>query len=291
MLKLTTTNARRALVGTTVLAFLLLPTKSTAGGASTCTQSGTEVRVNLMADGSSGVLQRNAAGAILYDEGGDATPAEPCGLATVFTTDKIEIEDTSNDGGTAIVIDVSQGDFSDGTSDIPITVDLGAGYIDAFGVIGSGDRDYWTFGASQSGLTRGNLQNNGSAEIRFLSQPDFGFGASHAGNDRVCSLGGNSHGIPRKSLIGWVWIGGAGRDSLCGGLSSDRLVGKPGGDNLRGGGGGDVLKGGDDADRLKGGGGSDLLKGSQGPDVLRGGPGQDSCRGGPGADRQSRCER
>lgn len=292
MLKHTSTTARRLLVCSAALALLVLPSPpSVAGGGSTCTFSGGVVRVELLADGSSGVLQRNAAGIILYREEGST--AEPCGLpaATVFTTDKIEIEDTSNDGGTVIILDVSQGDFSDGANDIPIRVDLGQGSIDAFGVVGSANADHWTFGAARSGLTKGNLQNNGSAEIKFLSQPDFGFGASRGGSDRACSLGGDSHGMARQSLIGWVWIGGAGADRLCGGLNSDRLVGKGAGDILRGGGAGDVLKGGGKADRLKGGSGGDLLLGNAGPDVLRGGGGDDRCRGGPGADQQARCER
>lgn len=292
MLKRTTTRGRRALVSSAALVLLLLlpSSPSTAGGGSNCSQSGSEVHVDLMADGALGILQRNAAGLILYQEEG-ATSAQPCGTANVFTTTKIEIEDTTSDGGTVIILDVSQGDFSDGTNDIPITVDLGTGSVDAFGLIGSSAADHWTFGSSQSGLSRGNLQNNGSAEIKFLSHPDFGFGTSRGGNDRACSLGGSSRGIPRKSLVGWVWIGGGGTDTLCGGIFSDRLVGKAGNDNLRGGAGGDVLKGGGDADRLKGAAGGDLLRGNQGSDVLRGGGGRDRCGGGPGADQESNCER
>ena len=284
----TATGARRALLCVLALGLLFLPTPARAGGNSTCTFSSGRVYVNLQNDGSSGILQRNAGGVILYQAEGDASP-QPCGLATVFTTDRIKVEDTSDDGGTAIFLDVSQGDFSDGIDDIPVRIDLGAGAIDAFGLIGGSGADHWTFGANRKGLTRGNLQNNESAEIKFSSQPDFGFGASGAGNDRACSRGGG--GIPRQSLIGWVWIGGGGADKLCGGLTSDRLVGRGGNDNLAGGRGGDTLKGGDGADALKGGASGDLLRGGPGPDNLRGGGGFDRCSGGPGADQEARCER
>lgn len=283
-----TVGARTALVAFAVAVPVMGP--ASAGGSSSCSFSAGEVYVELQQDDSSGVLSRNALGVITYQEEGQT--AQPCGTATVLNTDTIKIEDTSAGGSTGIILDLSQGGFTDpGGGDIPIRVNLGTGALDTFGLVGGSDPDVWTFGANQRGATRGNLQSDDSAEVKFVSEPDFGFGLSAAGADRACSLGSEARGIPRKSLMGWVWIGGADADVLCGGVTSDRLVGQGGEDRLRGGGAGDVLKGGAEADKLKGGSSGDILRGARGNDTLKGGAGFDRCSGGPGADQEARCER
>ena len=288
------TNRKASIVGFRVAlaAFLaVIPVMGTAsaGGNSSCTFSGGEVYVNLMQDDSSGILSRDAAGLILYQEEGST--AQPCGVATVLTTDLIKVEDTSSGGSTGIIFDLSEGSFTGGSGDIPVRIDLGSGTLDTFGLIGGSDPDVWTFGSNARGDSRGNLQSDASAEVKFLSEPDFGFGLSNGGADKACSLGSGARGIPGKSFMGWVWIGGADADVICGGLASDRLVGQAGDDRVRGGGGGDIVKGGADADRLKGGSSGDILRGSKGNDSLKGGAGFDRCSGGPGADQEARCER
>lgn len=287
MLKVSS-NQRRArgrllLLAATSVAFALPAGTAGAGGTSSCTFTGGEVKVTLQQDDSSGILSRNALGVIEYSDGTTPDP-EPCGTATVVTTDRITIEDTSNGGSTGIILDIRGGHFADGGNEIPIIVDLGAGNLDSFGVIGGTGNDRWTFGT-----TKGNLQNDDQGEIEFESLPDFGFGTPRGGNDNLCASGGEGTG--NTSVIGWVFLGGEDDDRLCGSLVTDRLVGGGGNDLVRGKGGGDVIKGKAGNDRLRGNRGNDRLAGGAGGDNLKGGAGIDTCRGGSGGDHKRRCER
>lgn len=261
---------------------LVQSTPAVAGDNSTCTYSGTIVRVRLLQDGSSGVLQRNAAGAIFYDS--ETSTPQPCGLATVFTTDRIVVKDASAGGSTGIVLDVSQGDFAAGPNEIPIKIDLGAGAVDTFAVVGGGGADNWTFGTA-----RGNLQNDAAGEIDFLSQPDYGIAATGGGANRVCASG--RRGTGRTSVMPWVMSGGGGDDKLCGGLRDDHLLGRGGIDRVSGKGGQDRARGGGGIDLVRGNAGNDVLGGGKAADDLRGGRGFDACKGGAGRDREASCER
>ena len=277
------TRARVAVLGTGLLLAGLPLGSAGAGGTAICTFTGGEVLVDLQQNGSSGILSRDALGVIQFNDG--ATPAtQPCGPATTATTNQIKIKDTSNGGSTSIILDIREGHFANGGNEIPIKVDLGAGTIDSFGVIGGADNDFLTFGRSE-----GNLQKDTNAEITFQSPPDFGFATPQGGRDRACASGGRGTG--RNSLFGWVFIGGPDDDRLCGGLATDRLNGNGGDDTVRGGGGLDTVKGKGGNDRLRGNGGPDNLIGNKGADDLNGGPGTDTCNGGPGADQKGRCER
>ena len=254
-------------------------------GPSTCTFTpGGEVIVELMEEDSSGVLSRNAGGVILYDDESDPpTPPAPCGPATVVTTNLISIRDTSDDGSTGIILDLREGPFANGANSIPIRVNLAGGPLDTFGVVGADDADTWTFG-----FDKANLQDDGDAELRFVSSPDFGFASGRGGIDRICASGRRGTGGP--SRVGWVFEGGDRADKICGGRDTDRLIGDDGDDTLKGNGGGDTLKGGRGDDRVQGGWSSDLLFGNKGVDGLNGGPGFDGCKGGPGGDIKARCE-
>ena len=253
-------------------------------GASTCAFTGGEVTVDLQEDDSSGILSRDAAGLIFYDDESEPpTPPAPCGLATTATTTRIKVKDTSNDGSTGIILDLTEGPFANGGTEIPIRIDLDRGVIDTFGLVGGGGVDFWTFG-----FKKANLQNDQNAELTFVTFPDFGFGAAGGDNDHACATGNRGTGGP--SQIGWVFAGGAGNDVLCGGRDTDRLVGQAGNDKIRGSGGGDTLKGGAGADRISGNSSSDVLAGNRGGDILNGGVGFDGCNGGPGGDRKRRCE-
>ena len=281
-----TRDVKRIGLAMVALASLFVSNPAPAGagepGASTCTSTGGELTVELMAEDSSGILSRNAAGVIFYDdEANPPTPPSPCG-ATVSTT-LIRVRDTSDDASTGIVLDLREGHFANGGNPIPIRINLGRGPLDTFGVVGKDTGDAWTFG-----FDKGNLQDDDHAELRFVSPPDFGFASSRGGLDRVCSGGKRGTGGP--SQIGWVFQGGGGADRICGGRDTDRLIGDGGDDTLTGNGGGDTLKGGLGDDRLKGGSSSDLLFGNKGIDGLNGGPGFDGCRGGPGGDIKAQCE-
>ena len=253
-------------------------------GPSTCTFSSGEVLVDLQEDGSSGILSRNVAGVIMYDDEAEPpTPPAPCGMATTATTTLIKVEDTGDDGSTGIILDLTEGHFANGGTEIPIEIDLARGPLDTLGLVGSTDADFWTFG-----FKKANLQEDQNAEVTFVAFPDFGFGAAEAGNDRVCANG--RRGTGGASQIGWVFFGAGGSDVLCGGQDSDRIVGQAGNDKIKGNGSGDTLKGGAGADRIAGNSSSDLLAGGKGGDDLNGGPGFDGCNGGPGGDKKKRCE-
>ena len=253
-------------------------------GASTCTFTGGEVIVDLQQDGSSGILSRNAPGVIFYDDESEPpTPPAPCGLATTATTTLIRVTDTSNDGSTGIILDLTEGHFTNGGTEIPIRINLDRGPLDTFGLVGGAGVDFWTFG-----FKKANLQEDQNAELTFVSFPDFGFGSTGGDNDRACANG--NRGTGGSSQIGWVFAGGAGNDVLCGGRDTDRLVGKAGNDRIKGNGGGDTVKGGGGDDRVFGNSSSDVLMGNKGGDHLNGGPGFDGCNGGPGGDEKKRCE-
>lgn len=292
MLRTATTStghfARLSVVVISAVALLLggttLGVRAGTPGASTCTFTGGEVLVDLQEDGSSGILSRDAAGLILYDDESEPpTPPAPCGLATTATTTSIKVEDTSDDGSTGIILDLNEGHFDNGGSEIPIEINLARGTLDAFGVISGGGEDFWTFG-----FEKGNLQKDDEAELDFVRPPDFGFGATAGANDHACSNGNRGTGGP--SQVGWVFDGGDGADTLCGGRNTDRILGQDGDDTIKGNGGGDTLKGGDGDDKVSGNSSSDLFFGNKGGDGLNGGPGFDGCNGGPGGDSKKRCE-
>ena len=275
-------GTRRKVVLLVLAMGLALVPGTAAADHSTCTYSDGDVRVRLLHDGSSGVLQRNATGLIIYD-GENSTPQQ-CGLATVFTTDRIVVKDASGGGSAGIVLDVSQGDFAAGANEIPIKIDLGAGAVDTFAVVGGGGNDFWTFGT-----TKGNLQNDSAGEIEFLSQPDYGIAATGGGTNRACASG--RRGTGRTSVTPWVISGGGGDDTLCGGLRDDHVLGRGGSDRLGGKGGEDRVHAGAGRDLLRGNSGNDSLGAGKGADDLRGGRGFDACRGGAGRDREASCER
>lgn len=271
-----------ALLGCAFVVNAALPVA--AGGPSTCSFSGGEVRVELEQDDSSGTLTLDNLGvAILYNDDGPPAAAEPCETATVSNTNKIVVEDVSDGGSSGIILDLLNGPFADGGAEIPIEIDLGSGPLDTFAVLGSTGADFWTFGSEGA-----NLQQDSAAEIEFVRQPDLGLGSLRGGNDRACANGGR--GTEITSQLTWLFSGGADDDRLCGGFVTDQLLGETGSDVLRGNGGIDTLKGGKDGDRLFGNASNDVLYGNEGSDELNGGPGSDVCKGGAGNDQKTHCE-
>jgi Ca2+-binding RTX toxin-like protein len=239
-----------------------------------------EVHVTLESDGADGVLGVAPAPASAVTWNGT-----PCGTATVLTTESIVIEDTTNDKDTGVIIDLSNGPLENSSGDgIPMSVDLGAGRNDTFGVNGTTGNDFWTFGRS-----KGNLQEDEEAEITFESFPDLAFGVTGDGTDRACANGGHGTGDD-AALITWVFNGGGDVDTLCGGNATDGLIGEGGADNLRGYGSPDLIKGRAGEDKIFGSSGNDELRGNNGHDEIDGGTGQDLCYGGEGTDTVRRCE-
>ncbi|MDQ3954348.1 MAG: hypothetical protein M3285_02215 [Actinomycetota bacterium] len=253
-----------------------------ADGVTNCSYSPMtmEVLVTLESDGADGVLSRTPSPATAITWNG-----APCDAATVLGTTAITIEDTTNDKDTGVVLDLSNGAFENSSGDeIPISVDLGSGKNDTFGVVGTSGKDYWSFGRR-----KGNLQKDDEAEIKLVSYPDLSFGVTGGGKDRACANGGRGTGD--AALSTWVFSGGNGADRLCGGNATDGLFGEGGDDNLRGYGSPDLIKGDAGDDKIFGSSGNDELRGNDGSDEINGGTGQDLCYGGEGSDSLRRCER
>jgi Ca2+-binding RTX toxin-like protein len=89
------------------------------------------------------------------------------------------------------------------------------------------------------------------------------------------------------SVVGDVFVGGAGDDIFTGTEGDDIASGGAGDDTLNGLGGNDILNGNDGADTILGGAGNDTLSGGSDNDTLSGGLGNDTLDGGGGADTAS----
>ena len=248
-----------------------------AGGpiGSRCTYSDGVVRVEMYRNNAHGTLGRDASGVIYYYD--HNSTREPCGAATVFSTERIVVEDTLKGAFTAFFLDISEGQFASNGDEIPIRIDLGPSGYDGFILYGGGEEDFWTFGRN-----RANLQRDQAAEIVFVNLPETASAWSAGGRDRVCATGGRGTG--RASLVPWGIDSGARGDTLCGGGEEDLLVGADGNDVLRGRGAFDVLHGGAGRDLMFGNAQGDSLEGDEGADRLRGGSGEDRLNGGPGFD-------
>jgi Ca2+-binding RTX toxin-like protein len=256
------------------LASFALAVPAWGGAQTTCTYQGGIVRVRLLDDGSSSVIARTGAA---ITENGDL-----CGAATILNTNEINVRDMSNGGSTSFLIDLSGGDFSNGVNDISFQINLRTGTRDVFGVAGSDNTDFMTFGRDGA-----NLQNDATAEVEFLSTPDLGIAAGRRGGDRICAKGDNGTGA--SSNVVWGIVASYGADVVCGGDSFDLISGGPGPDRIAGGAGPDNVRGNGGADRLAGQRAPDSLYGGAGDDELHGGGGRDLCRGGPGDDVENGC--
>jgi Ca2+-binding RTX toxin-like protein len=239
-----------------------------------CIFENNKAKVRLLHDDSSAVL--SLLGAAITMNG------DPCGGATTATTDEINVRDTSNAGSTGVIIDLSGGQFVDGSDPIPFVIDLRTGTRDTFAVAGTSGDDFFTLGADGA-----NLQQDTEAEISFQSSPDIGFIVPRDGADTASARGGRGTGD--KSFIVWAMSGGDGPDELKGGGGSDFISGSAGADDLIGDLGNDVLRGRGGDDHLAGKRGNDRLFGNNGDDTLLGGPGIDDCAGGAGDDDLTSC--
>jgi RTX calcium-binding nonapeptide repeat (4 copies) len=248
-----------------------------AGGpvGSTCTYAAGVVRVEMSRNNAHGTLDRDRSGIIYYYD--HNSTREPCGGATVLSTERIVVEDTQRGAGTAFFLDVSKGSFGHNGREIPMRIDLGPSGYDSFIVEGGRKNDTWTFGKS-----RANLQRDQAAEIDFANPPDIASASSAGGHDRVCADG--RRGTGRASGVPWAIEGGDAPDRLCGGREEDHVLGGNGHDVMRGKGSTDVLTGGAGRDRVLGNAKDDFLEGNEGVDELRGGAGGDAFNGGSGFD-------
>lgn len=285
--RMSTRSAHRFLflpVAFVVVTLAAIPAAQAADG---CTYDPGTLTVSVSVSGLStgppdNVLRVDPGGGIQFE-------GASCG-GTVTSTDTILVIGSSGTDR-AFVIDLGGGPFApgatpeaDGSPEIEIQVDLGAGVDDLLVVWGTASAD--SFVAGQQGIdVNGDLDGEvlvSGAEDRAL----VGFG----GNDSLQARGGGGLGGPLVATI--TLFGLDGRDRLVGGKAGDLLGGGAGDDTLAAGPGKDVLVGGAGNDLLKGQGGNDLILGGPGDDRLAGGSGIDRCRQGPGTGRGgSTCER
>ena len=259
-------------------AAILLPVDPARADA-TCNFESNKVKVRFSDDGDAGEITR--VGVAIEFNGGACTGSS--GIATVLNTDEINVRDNSNGGSTSFFVDLSGGQFEDGSDEIPMKIDLRTGTRDVFGVAGSMSGDFMHFGSEGA-----NLQDDADGEISFESSPDVGLAAGGDGGDKMCAAGG--HGTGPEGFFLWGMTGGTGADIMCGSATTDVLSGQSGPDRIKGRSGGDILRGRGGDDRLVGRRGNDQLYGNKGADVLLGGPGIDTCKGGPGPNASQNCE-
>jgi Ca2+-binding RTX toxin-like protein len=171
------------------------------------------------------------AGRILVD-------GEPCGAATVATTDRIT--GAGGKGRQRLVLDLRGGSFGE----VAIEAELGGGRADRVALIGGpgGERHE----ANRRGLDL---------------DPATGSAVALAGVDLLTVDTGR--GADQVDAGPWQkrlrLAGGRGADALRGGRRGDRIAGGPGHDHLEGAGGGDRVEGGRGSDRCPGGAGTDAL--------------------------------
>jgi len=253
----------------------------------------------------------------------------PCpGPPSLSEIDTIIVKDES--GGDTLLLTILRPhrfvpgftDEGDGTSEIELQIDLGAGTdllkIEA-GEFGTGTGV--TFGLGTAGI---NLNGDSDVDLTLVGVERVSATGTDAAD--IISAGGafatgDPFPIPVRAsgLAGNdILAGGRARDVLTGQQGNDRIVGGAGDDDLDGAEGldlmigfrgDDVLNGGDDRDDLRGGegrdeligargnddlrgqDGQDELRGNEGNDRLDGGPDRDDCNGGPGVNRFRHCER
>jgi Ca2+-binding RTX toxin-like protein len=218
---------------------------------------------------------------------------EPCGAATVTTTDSISIEGAAGTSET-LILDQRGGVFGPGATpefnipEIEIATELGDA-SDRVIVYGTEGADFTA--AGQSGFA---TNSDGDVDVTF---------SPNTFNLEVHVLGGNDHFDARGTGgAGLVFLGpvvatgGEGDESLVrGGSGPDRLDGGPGNDVIEGQEGNDVIFGGGGDDTMTGGGGDDTIDGGPGIDTFNGNDGDDtflaqddeadaSLSGGPGID-------
>jgi Ca2+-binding RTX toxin-like protein len=146
------------------------------------------------------------------------------------------------------------------------TLDGGAGADDMAGSDGADTVTYASRTTNLSLSLDGKANDGAAGEADKLDDTiDTLIGGS--GNDTISGNPGPS---------GWLFVGGAGNDSLTAGANAD--------DSLQGGDGNDILVGGLGKNSLDGGNGNDSLFGGAGADVLVGGAGIDTIRGDTGND-------
>jgi Ca2+-binding RTX toxin-like protein len=261
--------------------------------------------------------------AIVLARAGDAivVDGQPCGTATVFTTDTISIrgEEQPPAVGHLFEVDLSGGPFSpgrtdegDGSSEIEIRIDTGPSVGDIVTIRGGAEAD--TFELRGTALNVDGAPDD-RPDVRFMHLNDI-VGEEETtivdslhllpgdGDDRLDVRGPTSgpqyadfQAGPGDDVVlstSYVVFGGPGDDDMRNeGLAT--LVGGPGDDRLvadtiaktvfmYAGGGDDVLIGGTAFNSLNGAAGDDILRGRPGKDYLTGGSGSDRLLGQAGKD-------
>jgi Ca2+-binding RTX toxin-like protein len=278
----------------------------------------------------------NGASATIGRSGSDLSVTGPgiadstCGGATVTNIDSIAV--TGDGGAQALTVDLSGGRLGpgataepSGTSEIEVSVDLGAG-ADTFALKGGAGDDTFRFGTTGVKLN-GDSDNDitlaGVDSVTVEGGPgDDVYAAPAVPDGATTFIGGSgidaaSYGLRTAGVK--VLLDNVANDGGSGGAEGDDIrssvekvtagkgkdlvdavaqsaantfKGLAGNDTLRGRLGRDTLIGGDGSDVLEGGDGNDTVNtrdGISGNDTARGGSGTDICRTDPG-DTRSGCE-
>ncbi len=234
----------------------------------------------------------------------------PCGVATVTTTETIQV--TGTGPGDEVTIDLSGGAFAPGKtaeadggdSEIEFVVDLGSGTpIGKVHLLGSAGSDAITIG--DGGVNLNAAEAVGDADVTFTNPVTLD-AEGGSGDDTLSAAGGGATGA---ALAGVILHGGDGNDVLSGAAGGDVLTGDAGTDTVDyagatqsvsldlglgtatiGGGAPDQLatienaNGSPGDDHMIGDTGPNVLSGADGNDVLEGSTGDDTLDGGAGAD-------
>ncbi len=239
-----------------------------------------------------------------------ALDGAPCDVATVTTTDTIQV--TGTGPGDEVTIDLSGGAFAPGKtaeadggdSEIEFVVDLGSGTpIGKVHILGSAGSDSITIG--DGGVNLNAAEAVGDADVTFTNPVALDADGG-SGDDILSAAGGGGTGA---ALAGVTLHGSGGDDVLLGAAGSDVLIGDDGTDTVDysgaaqsvsldlglgiatvGSGASDQLatienaNGSPGDDHMIGDAGSNVLSGGDGNDVLDGSAGDDTLDGGAGAD-------
>ena len=164
------------------------------------------------------------------------------GTPTIFTTDKVVLDDMPGAVSPAVYFDLADGGMSPGQEnespeldEIEIEVDWPDGF---FGVGGGNGVDRFTFGESIFGPAV--KLNNDSDGDAFIGSTMSIILRGEDGKDRLSGKGGSGFLGPINTPM--TIEGGKGKDKITGGGARDVLYGEGGKDKVKGGDGGDIFE-------------------------------------------------
>jgi Ca2+-binding RTX toxin-like protein len=211
---------------------------------------------------------------------------DPCGAATVTTTDTIAVDGSA--GGVNVTIELSGGPFEPGRTPDPegtseIEIDLTVPGPSKVLIAGGAKGDHIVLGTDGANLNA--AETPGDADVLMTGTPAVTI-QGRAGADVLSAAGGAGTGASSAATV----AGGTDDDRIRGGAGSDALDGGSGVDTLRFRSAGDGVRvdlrdgtsTGDGSDSLAG---FENVMGSKNADTIHGNDGPNRLAGGGGADR------